>query len=70
MNVSASGLMIGCVLSLEVGSPLIIGVDDLLIQGAHVRHCSRRAWYFKIGLEFVAPVTEEPAGGILLAADL
>lgn len=56
LDVNASGAMIQALQPIPVGSRVrIVGGNGFLVGATCVRHCSRRGWGFKIGLEFSMP---------------
>jgi hypothetical protein len=56
LNVGASGVLLEALTPIAVGSKVRIHANELLSGIAYVRHSTRRAWRFKIGLEFAAAV--------------
>ena len=59
LDVSSSGALIQALRPIRVGSRVrIVRGDGLLVGIMYVRHCSRRGWGFKIGLEFAIPFAE------------
>ena len=56
LDVNASGAMIRAFQPIPIGSRVrIVGGNGFLVGAMYVRHCSRRGWGFKIGLEFSMP---------------
>jgi hypothetical protein len=58
VDMSASGAMIESLFPVSVGSFVRMRSQvNLLGGGAYVRHCERRGWRYRIGLQFGYPVT-------------
>ena len=59
VEMSGSGVTIESILPFRTGSFVTLRAKGLnLLTGcAHVRHCTRRGWKFRIGLSFDTPVT-------------
>jgi hypothetical protein len=59
LDVSSSGPLIQALRPIRIGSRVrIVRGDGWLVGTTYVRHCSRRGWGFKIGLEFATPFAE------------
>jgi hypothetical protein len=59
LDVSSSGALIQALRPIPIGSRVrIVRGDGWLVGTTYVRHCSRRGWGFKIGLEFATPFAE------------
>jgi hypothetical protein len=59
LDVSSSGALIQALRPIRIGSRVrIVRGDGWLVGTTYVRHCSRRGWGFKIGLEFATPFAE------------
>jgi hypothetical protein len=52
VDMSASGVLVEALRPMAVGSRVRIQGNELLVGAANVRHSTRRAWRFRIGLEF------------------
>lgn len=59
LDVSSSGALIQALRPIRIGSRVrIVRGDGWLVGTTYVRHCSRRGWGFKIGLEFATPLAK------------
>ena len=56
LNMSTSGVLLEALRPMAVGSQVRIQGNELLVGTAYVRHSTRQAWRFRIGLEFATPV--------------
>ena len=59
LDVSSSGALVQALQPIRIGLRVrIVRGDGLLVGTMYVRHCSRRGWGFKVGLEFATPFAE------------
>jgi hypothetical protein len=59
LGVSASGALVQALRPIRIETRVrIVRGDGWLVGTTYVRHCSRRGWGFKIGLEFATPFAE------------
>jgi hypothetical protein len=58
VNMSESGAMVQTFLPIKTGSFVRVFGHALLAGNAYIRHCSRRSWGYRIGIEFATSLTE------------
>lgn len=58
LDVSGSGLQVKSRKPLAAGSYVYVRSEQVnfLVGGAYVRHCARRGWAYRVGLEFRRPL--------------
>ena len=58
LNMSASGALVEVPRPIAVGVKVYIHANELLVGTAYVRHCTRRFWRCRVGLEFSTPLPD------------
>jgi hypothetical protein len=66
LDISEHGIGLQLPKALPVGSPVTVQADWLSLSGsATVRHVTKRAGIFVLGLEFVVPLPQDTLDGLL-----